>query len=445
MPPDTVDPNPRATLALREADAVRLDADDPLAALRAHFHIPVAPDGRPVAYLCGNSLGLMPRTARDAVLAELDSWQHQAVNAHFDSARPWYSFHDAFREPAARLVGARPHEVVMMNSLTVNLHLLMVTFFRPSGPRRAILIEDCAFPSDLYAVQSQLACHGCDPHLDLLIARPRPGEHTLRTEDVEQMIRLNGPRIALVLLGGVNYFTGQVMDMPRLADAAREQGCVFGLDLAHAAGNVPLRLHDWGVDFAAWCTYKYLNGGPGAVAGAYVHERHARNVDLPRFGGWWGNDPASRFRMHLNDRFTPVPRADGWQLSNPPILSLAPLRASFELFEQAGADALRGKSLRLVAFLRELIRPWTLVRAGAPASGRGQFEVVTPAEADSHGCQVSILIHADNPRRVQADLEIAGVIGDFRPPNMLRVAPVPLYNSFHDVWRFAEALSRLCG
>lgn len=413
-----------------------LDRDDPLAACRERFHIPARPDGQPVIYLCGNSLGLMPRTAREAVNTELDDWAALAVDGHFHGRNPWYGYHEPLREPAARLVGALPHEVVMMNSLTVNLHLMMVSFYRPTAERFKILIEDCAFPSDRYAAQSQLRCHGFDPDEGLAVLRPRPGEHTLRTEDIEALLEREGPRIALLLLGGVNYYTGQVFDMPRIAAAARRQGCVVGLDLAHAAGNVPLSLHDWDVDFAAWCSYKYLNGGPGAVAGCFVHERHARDTELPRFGGWWGNDPATRFRMHLNERFEPVASADAWQLSNPPILSMAAVRASLAIFDEIGVQRLRAKSQTMTAYLLYLLENlW-----GRKAGGRAKLEIITPLEPEARGCQLSILVHTDEPQRLQQALQDEGVVCDFRPPNVVRVAPVPLYNTYHELWRFAQVL-----
>jgi kynureninase len=319
-----------------------------------------------------------------------------------------------------------------MNSLTVNLHLLMATFYRPRGGRRCILIDAPAFPSDLYALQSQIRHHGLDPAECLLIVGPRHGEHVVRVEDAEQILRQRGSEIAVVLWGGVNFFTGQFFDLPRLMAAAQRQGCIVGLDLAHAAGNVPLQLHDWAVDFAVWCSYKYLNGGPGAIAGCFVHERHGRDTSLPRLAGWWGNDPATRFRMHLQPEFIPQQGADGWQVSNPPILAMAPLRASLELFDAAGMPALRAKSERLTAYLLYLLDR-------LPA---GHFEVLTPRPPSQHGCQVSLLMH-HRPREVVGALEAAGVVCDFREPNVLRAAPVPLYNTYRDVWVFADLLGRL--
>ncbi|MCZ7647486.1 MAG: kynureninase [Planctomycetota bacterium] len=413
-----------------EEDARRLDAADPLRGYRERFHVPALPDGRSVAYFCGNSLGLQPKRARDLLVEELDEWRRRAVNGHFEGARPWFAYHEQFREPAARLIGALPSEVVTMNSLTVNLHLLMVSFYRPTRERFKILMEEPAFPSDTYAAQSQLRFHGFDLAAGLLRLRPREGEAALRTEDILARIETEGASIALVLLGGVNFVTGQWFDMPRITEAARRAGCTVGWDLAHAAGNVPLRLHDWGADFAAWCSYKYLNAGPGAVAGCFVHERHARSPDLVRFAGWWGNDPATRFRMQLNETFVPREGADGWQISNPPIFALAPLLASLELFDAAGMDALRAKSLRLTGYLEFLLDR-------LPA---GFIEVATPRDPARRGCQLSIRVPG-RAKALRARLEAAGVVCDFREPDTLRVAPAPLYNSFHDVWRFARELA----
>ncbi len=409
--------------------ARELDAADPLRHFRDSFLIPRRPDGNPVVYLCGHSLGLQPKGTRACVEQELDSWARFGVEGHFQGPAPWYSYHELFRE-LAHLFGALPGEVVMMNTLTVNLHLLMATFFRPSGARRKLLIDVPVFPSDRYAVQTQLRHHGLDPAEALLTVGPRAGEHTLREEDVEAVLQTQGPEIALVLLAGVNFLTGQVLDVERLTAAAQRQGCTVGVDLAHAAGNLPLRLHDWNIDFGVWCSYKYLNAGPGAVAGCFVHERHGRDPDLPRLAGWWGNDPATRFAMP--SAFVPRPGADGWQVSNPPILSLAPLRASLALYEEATMPALRAKSERLTGYLQFLLDRFP----------PGRFETVTPREPGRRGCQLSLLVH-DRPREVLRELEARGIICDFREPNILRVAPVPLYNTFEDVWTFARALEGL--
>jgi kynureninase len=413
-----------------EQFARQLDREDSLGGFREKFHLPTDAKGQPLIYFVGNSLGLMPKTTRQVVERELEDWAKLAVDGHFDAATPWYSYHETVREPAARLVGAQPDEVVCMNSLTVNLHLLMTTFYRPTRARHKILMEDPAFPSDTYAIKSQIALHGFQPDESLVLARPREGEQSIRPEDIDAQLEKEGSQIALVLFAGVNFFTGQLFNLARITAAAQDRGCIVGIDLAHAAGNVPLRLHDWNVDFAVWCSYKYLNAGPGAVAGAFVHERHATNRDLPRLAGWWGNDPATRFRMQLEPEFIPVPSADAWQVSNPPILAMAPLRSSFAIFDEAGGmTKLREKSERLTGYLHFLLN-------------RGPsrlFTVITPPSPDERGCQLSILVH-EHPRELFCKLEEAGVKTDFREPNVIRVAPAPLYNTFHEVWRFAQIL-----
>jgi kynureninase len=414
-----------------EAFALSLDAADPLARFRDEFHIPLRPDGQPTIYLCGNSLGLQPRGARRYVEVELDAWAKLGVEGHFKEDSPWYSYHELFREPGARLVGARSGEVVMMNSLTVNLHLMLTTFYRPAGRRTRILTDTPAFPSDLYALQSQIEVHGLNPATELIQVQARAGEHLLRDEDIEAKITEHGEDLAVVMLNGVNYYTGQYFDLSRLAAAAHKHGCIIGLDLAHAAGNVPLQLHDWDIDFAVWCSYKYLNAGPGAVAGCFVHERHDNNPTLPRLAGWWGNDPTMRFRMHLEPKFVPRPGADGWQLSNPPILALAPLRASLELFERAGMESLRAKSVALTAYLDFLL----------DRTAAGRFTRITPREPARRGCQMSLLVN-ERPRELFAALHDQGVICDYREPNVIRLAAVPLYNRFHEVWQVANVLSQ---
>ncbi|MBX6767609.1 MAG: kynureninase [Actinomadura rubrobrunea] len=407
------------------AEARRLDETDPLPTLRAEFHVPTGPDGGEVAYFAGNSLGLQPRAAARLVEEELLDWARLGVEGHHRARRPWVDYHELLREPAARLVGALPHEVVAMNSLTVNLHLMMATFYRPSGERTQILIEDSAFPSDSYAVQSQAVHHGLDPAETVVRLRPRPGEEHLRTEDVVGHLEREGHRVALVLLGGVNYLTGQLMDIPTITKAGRAAGAVVGWDLAHAAGNVPLRLHDWDVDFAAWCSYKYLNSGPGAVAGCFVHERHVRNPALPRLAGWWGNDPATRFAMEPD--FVPVASADSWQLSNPPILAMAPVLASLRIFDRVGMEALRAKSRRLTGYLADRLE------------GIAGLEVITPSDPAWRGCQLSIRV-ADAKGLVRRLADEAGVIADAREPDVVRLAPTPLYSTFLDCHRAAEAL-----
>ncbi len=417
-----------------EECARALDAADPLSPYRDRFHIPRRPDGSPVTYFAGNSLGLQPKAVREAVEQELKEWAQRAVDGHFEGVRPWYSYHELLRDTGARLVGADPGEVVVMNSLTVNLHLLMVSFYRPTRDRFKILIEEPCFPSDTYAVKSRLRVHDFDPRDALVIVQPRPGEHCIRHEDIEETLRRDGQRIALVMLGGVNFVTGQVLDVQRITAAAHAQGCVVGFDLAHAAGNIPLKLHDWEVDFAVWCNYKYLNSGPGAVAACFVHQRHGRNLALPRFAGWWGNDPQTRFQMQLQPDFVPREGANGWQISNPPILSMAPVKVSYDMFDEVGMETLRRKSELLTGYLQFLLDE------KRPRS----FEVITPTDPSLRGCQLSLLF-GQNARVVLDGLHDQGVICDFREPNVIRAAPTPMYNTFHEVWRFVQILARLDG
>jgi len=411
--------------------ALQLDAEDPLRDFREKFHLPLGKDGRPVIYFAGNSLGLMPKSARQIVDEELDNWAALGVDAHHATGTPWYSYHEALREPTARLIGAKPLEVICMNSLTVNLHLMMATFYRPTKSRFKILMEYPAFPSDTYAIKTQIVHHGLDPKDALILARPRKGEFRIRTEDIVDLIEKNGDQLAVVMFGGVNFFTGQLFDIEKITAAARKHGIIAGFDLAHAIGNVSLSLHDWNVDFAVWCSYKYLNAGPGAVAGAFVHERHATNTKLPRFAGWFGNDPNTRFRLHLEPEFIPVASADGWQISNPPIFAMAPLRASLAIFDEAGGmEPLRAKSARLTSYLEFLLNE----------NASKRFTIITPKSSDGRGCQLSILAH-ENPKDLHQELVAGGVKCDFREPNVIRVAPTPLYNTFHEVWRFARILT----
>ncbi len=409
--------------------AERMDGQDPLCAFRDEFERPTGPGGEPLTYLCGNSLGLLPRAARALVNEELDDWSRHAVEGHLHSRRPWVDYHELFRELGARLVGARPGEVVMMNSLTVNLHLMMVSFWRPEGRRTKVLMERGAFPSDTYAVHSHVRARGLDPAQHVVEVGPRAGEDLVREEDLLEAIRAAGDTLALVMIGGVNYATGQAFDIARITAAAHAVGALAGWDLAHWAGNLPARLHDWDVDFACWCSYKYLNSGPGAVAGCFVHERHGAEAAIPRFAGWWGNDPKTRFRM--GPEFVARPGADGWQLSNPPILALAPLLASLRIFDRAGMDALHAKSRALTGYMRALLA------ARAPAGCR----VITPGAPGTHGAQLSIAFERDARAR-HAALAAAGVIGDFREPNIVRLAPAPLYNGWSDAWRAVDALCR---
>src|ERR1700682_2881118 len=382
------------TFSADEKFALQLDADDPLRAFREKFHLPLGKDGKPLIYLAGNSLGLMPKTARQIVEQELDDWATLGVDAHLKAATPWYSYHETLRESAARLVGAKPNEVICMNSLTVNLHLMMATFYRPTKARFKILMEEPAFPSDTYAIKTQIVHHGFDPKEALVLARPREGEFTVRQDDIEALLEKQGDQIALVLIAGVNFFTGQLFDIEEITALAQQRGCIVGIDLAHAVGNVALALHDWNVDFAVWCSYKYLNAGPGAAAGAFVHERHATNTDLPRLAGWFGNDPNTRFRLHLEPEFIPVPSADGWQVSNPPIFSMAPLRASLAIFEEAGGmEALRTKSIKLTGYLQFLLENEFATGRIRPTGGPDPFTIITPKNTDTRGWQLTILAH----------------------------------------------------
>jgi kynureninase len=401
------------------------DARDALAPMRDAFHLPRAADGSPLVYLTGNSLGLQPRTARARVEEVLEDWGRLAVEGHVEGDTPWVPYHRLLTGPTARLVGAEPDEVVVMNTLTVNLHLLMVSFYRPAPDRHRILLEADAFPSDRYALASQVRFHGFDPAGALVPLSARPGEHLLRPEDVLAAIRREGDRLALVLFGNVNYLTGQAFDVAAITRAGHAVGASVGFDLAHGAGNLVFHLHDDGPDFAVWCSYKYLNGGPGALGGVFVHARHGDARGLPRFEGWWGHDEATRFEM--GPQFQGMPGAEGWQLSNPPILQLAALRASMELFDAVGMTALRRKSERLTGLMDGLLR-------GMPG-----VEVITPEDPAQRGAQLSLRIGRD-PRGLVRRLSAAGVACDFRAPDIVRAAPVPFYNRFADVLRFAEVL-----
>ncbi|MFU8820420.1 MAG: kynureninase [Gammaproteobacteria bacterium] len=415
---------------MTSTDVARLDETDPLAGFRARFYIPPHADGECI-YLCGNSLGLQPKSAGRYVQEELGAWERLAVEGHFRGKRPWKDYHEQFTGPLAALVGARDDEVVCMNGLTVNLHLLMVSFFRPTKNRYKLLIERSAFPSDRYAAVSQLRWHGLDPADALIEVGPRAGETTLRDADLAAAIRDAGDTLALVLLPGVQYLSGEVLDIARLSAEAHAVGALAGWDLAHAIGNLPLALHDAGADFAAWCSYKYLNGGPGAVAGAFVHARHGRDPALPRFAGWWGHDKAARFRMGPD--FVPMAGAEGWQLSNPPVLGMAALLAALEIFMEAGMDRLREKSLALTGLLERRLDE-TLP---------GAIEILTPRAPERRGCQLSLRLRegAEAGRTVFARLGEAGIVCDWREPDVIRVAPTPLYNRYADVEHFVAALA----
>ncbi|MFP2925611.1 kynureninase [Pyxidicoccus sp. 3LG] len=410
-----------------EAFALKQDAEDPLRAFRDEFLFPKAADGKPVVYLAGNSLGLQPRNAARYIQEELEDWARLGVEGHHEGRHPWLHYHELVTEQAARLVGAKPLEVVVMNTLTVNLHLMMVSFYRPTKQRYKILVEAGAFPSDQYAVASQVRFHGYDAREAVLELKPRPGEEILRTEDILSTLDEHGHEVALVLLGSVNYLTGQAFDIPTITRTAHAKGCFVGFDLAHGAGNLHFNLHDDGPDFAVWCSYKYLNAGPGALGGVFVHERHAHSKDIPRFEGWWGHDKATRFQM--GPTFDPLPGAEGWQLSNPPIFQLAALRSSLELFDKAGMKALRAKSERLTGYLEFLL----------DRLPPGFVRITTPRDPKQRGAQLSLRFKGEAQGMLKR-LSDAGIVCDFRKPDIIRAAPAPLYCSFTDVYRFVKTL-----
>ncbi len=414
--------------------ALNQDRHDPCARFRDEFYFPDKPaSAEHVLYLCGNSLGLQPKRAAELVAEELHDWQHLAVEGHWKARRPWMPYHENLSADLAGLVGARAGEVVAMNSLTVNLHLMMVSFFRPRPNRYKILIERPAFPSDRYAVVSQLEFHGLKPADALIEIAPRENETDIRDEDVIALIAERGSEIALVMLPGVQYYSGQLFDLEAITDQAHTMGCIAGFDLAHAAGNTLLNLHDWDVDFAVWCSYKYLNAGPGAVAGCFMHERHGRDPSLQRFAGWWGHEKATRFEM--GPEFHPIPGVEGWQLSNPPILALAPLLASLDVFRRARMTQLVHKSRRLTGYLEFLVNKHL----------DQVFEVITPAEESRRGCQLSLRLRAGarHGHALFERLPEFGVFVDWREPDVIRSAPVPLYNSFEDVFHFVQILKKL--
>jgi len=418
---------PTATLP----SSLVLDCDDPLRSFRDRFELPRMADRcTPAVYLCGNSLGPMPRGVRELMHETLDDWSDLGVKGHHDARRPWIPYADSIVPLMASLVGADALDVVLINTLTGNLHLLMASFYRPTRTRSAILIEEAAFPSDKYAVDSQLRFHGLDPRETLITVAPRSGEDLLRTEDILAAIEKNAGRLALVLLPGVQYRTGQVLDIARISAAGKAAGAIVGWDLAHAVGNAPLSLAAWDIDFAVWCTYKYLCGGPGAIAGAYVNKRYREAFDLPRLAGWWGHDPATRFEMGPD--FHPIPGAAGWQLSNPPILSTAPLAVSLALYKEAGWEQFRAKSVALTGYLQ----------SGIEALLADQIECITPLAPAERGCQLSLRVKGgrERARKVFASLIAWHLIGDWREPDVIRLAPHPLYNSFADVATCLQAL-----
>jgi kynureninase len=408
--------------------AAQQDTLDELQSFRDQFHFPHLA-GKQAVYFCGNSLGLQPKKVRENLDKELQDWASLGVEGHVHARNPWLSYHEQFAAPLARLTGAKETEVVAMNALTVNLHLLMLSFYRPDASRYRIICEEKAFPSDTYALQSQAQLHGYDPQYIIREIKPRPDRYDIDEQDIIDAIAEEGDRLALVMIGGVNYYTGQVFNMERITRVAHSVGAIAGFDLAHAIGNIPLDLHAWDVDFAAWCTYKYLNSGPGGVSGVYIHEKHASNPETFRLAGWWGHEKQSRFKME--PVFIPIPTAESWQMSNAPVLSMAAHKASLDLFDEAGMDRLRKKSIHLTAYLDFLLKE-ILARPGF----EGLFTIITPA---SRGAQISMLFHRQG-REMFEHLSQNGVIADWREPNVIRIAPAPLYNSFTDVYRFAEIM-----
>ena len=407
--------------------AQSLDAQDDLKSYRSKFHMPVKKDGTPYIYMCGNSLGLQPKSTETHIQQELLDWKNLGVEGHFHAKNPWMPYHSFLTEAMAKVVGAKPIEVVVMNTLTVNLHLMMISFYRPKGTRNKILIETDAFPSDKYAVASQIRLHGLDPKECLIELKPRESEYCLREEDILKTIDDEGSNIALVMLGNTNYYTGQFFDMKSISAHAHAKGCKVGFDCAHGAGNVALNLHDSGCDFAVWCNYKYLNAGPGSLGGAFVHERHAHSPDLPRLEGWWGHDQDSRFKMR--DDFSPIPGVEAWQLSNPPILSMAAVWSSLQLFEEVGMDRLRDKAIKLTGYLEYLIN----------SLGDEVINIITPSSIKERGSQLSIQVKNAN-KTLFGKISDAGVIADWREPDVIRVAPIAMYNSFEDVYNFYTIL-----
>lgn len=407
--------------------AVEMDSKDPISKYRERFYIPKQKNGEDCIYFCGHSLGLQPKSVRSYIEQVLKDWGTLGVEGWFHAKNPWMIYDQFLIEQTAKLIGAKPIEVVVMNSLTVNLHLMMVPFYKPTPSRNKILIEYHAFSSDQYAVKSQIQFHGFDPKMSLIEIHPREGEDTIRTEDIESLIEKEGDSIALIMLGGVNYYTGQAFDMERITGIGHSKGCLVGFDLAHAAGNILLKLHDWDIDFAVWCSYKYLNSGPGSIAGCFIHEKHSNNSELPRFVGWWGHNKETRFLMGPN--FEPIEGAEGWQLSTPPILQMAALRASMEIFDEVGMERLKAKSDLLTGYLEFLIDE---IKSES-------ISIITPRDIKRRGCQLSIRIQG-NGKVLHNKLTSQGVICDWREPDVIRVAPVSLYNTFMDVYKFSEIL-----
>lgn len=416
----------KAEYSVEEVYALEQDKTDPLKDIREKFCIPYH-NGEQAIYLNGNSLGLQPCDVATDMKQELDDWASLGVEGHFKEKDPWYTFHEQFSPLIAKVIGAKPSEVVFMNTLTVNLHLMMATFYQPKGKRTKIVMEAPVFSSDTYAIKSQIQLHGLDPSTHLIIVEPVKGERHITVEDLEKTLKLHKGEIALVLLSNVNFLTGQAIDVPAISEVVHKHGAVFGLDLAHAIGNIPLQLHEWNVDFAAWCSYKYLNAGPGAIGGVFIHEKHAKNKKLKRLAGWWGNDPKQRFRIHLEKDFIPIDTADGWQISNPPIFSLVPLKASLKLYDAVGMEVYLKKSIKLTGYLEFLLDKVI----------SKNIQIITPRDVQRRGCQLSLQVSGD-AKNFHKFLSENGVLCDFRQPNVIRVAPVPFYNSYHEVWRFVQ-------
>lgn len=421
------------TLQNTQIFAESLDKEDPLKQFRDRFHIPQH-NGKEKIYFTGNSLGLQPKTVSQYVQQELDDWARLGGEGHFEARRPWFPYHEIFPQQLSKIIGCLPEEVVVMNTLTVNLHLLLVSFYRPTQQRYKIICEYKTFPSDHYVFESQVKYHGFDPATAIIEVKPREGQQAIRLEDIINTIQEHGDSIAIVLLGGVNYYTGQLFDMKKITEVAHSVGAYAGFDLAHAAGNVELQMHDWNVDFACWCTYKYLNSGPGSVGGAYIHLRHAGNKDIPRFAGWWGYTKETRFKMEKG--FEAIPTAEGWQLSNAPVFSMAAHKAALDIFEEAGIESVVKKGKLLSEYLIYIMND---INQQLPEK---LISVITPTYEEERGCQVSITIKKKG-KEVFNYLMENGVSAGWREPEVIRVAPVPLYNSFEDVWSFGNIISSI--
>lgn len=410
--------------------AIEQDQNDTLSHFRNQFHLPKDKDGSPWLYFTGNSLGLQPKNTQKYIQQELDDWANLGVEGHFEAKNPWMPYHEFLTETMAKIVGAKPIEVVVMNTLTTNLHLLMVSFYQPTKTKYKIVIESDAFPSDRYAVQTQLEFHGFNAEEGIIEWKPKKGEDHLQLEDLEALLEEQGDEIALLLIGGVNYYTGQYLNLKRIAELGHAKNCKVGIDLAHGAGNINPNLHESGVDFAAWCTYKYLNSGPGSLGGLFVHEKHAYNKDLKRFAGWWSHNKSTRFNMR--QPLDIIPGAEGWQLSNPPILSMAAIKASLDVFDQAGMNALRKKSIKLTGYFEFLLNHLN----------NKKLKIITPSNPEERGCQLSIQVK-DADKNLHKKLTEAHVITDWREPNVIRCAPVPLYNTYEDVYKMVEKLKEI--